>query len=84
MEVGTNYPLMKASKSSFTLCFWVVHILAANIARNFATASGTTAISLEIELLHEFREIVGVGVQVIAVPWLARAAMTAAIVAMQR
>jgi hypothetical protein len=34
---------------------------------------------LQLELLDEFREIVGIGVEIVAVPRLARAAMAAAI-----
>ena len=55
--------------------------VAADIAGDLAAAGRVADVDgvLEVELLDQFREIVGVGVHVVAVPRLARAAMAAAI-----
>ena len=53
----------------------------ADIAGNFAAACGMADMDgvLEIELLHELREVVGVGVHVVAGPRLARTPVAAAV-----
>ena len=52
-----------------------------DITRDLAAAYGMADMNgiLEIELFDQLRQVVGVGVQVIAVPGLARAAMAATI-----
>jgi CheY-like chemotaxis protein len=52
-----------------------------DIASNFSAARGMTDMDgiLEIELLNEFREVVGVGVHVVAGPRLARTSVAAAV-----
>jgi hypothetical protein len=56
--------------------------VARNVARNFPATGGMTDMDrvLEVQLLNELGEIVRLGVHVVAVPWLARASVTAAIV----
>ena len=55
--------------------------MAADIAGDFAAAGGVADVDriLEVELLDQLREIVGVGVHVVAVPRLARTAVAAAV-----
>ena len=55
--------------------------MAANIASNFAAARGMADMDgvIQVERLDERRKIVGVRVQVVAVPRLARAAMAASV-----
>jgi len=56
--------------------------MAADVSRHF-TAAGRVSDEdgiFEIELLDERRQVVGVGVHVVAVPWLARAAVSATVV----
>jgi hypothetical protein len=52
--------------------------VAADVACDFAAASGVANVDrvLQVELFDERREVVGVGVHFIAIPWLARSAVT--------
>jgi hypothetical protein len=56
--------------------------VAADVARHLAAAGGVADVDrvLQVELADELGEVVGVGVEVVAVPGLARAAVAAAIV----
>src|SRR5581483_7168099 len=56
--------------------------VAADVAGDLAAAGGMADVDRvrQVELLHELRQVIGVGIKVVAVPWLARAAVTAAIV----
>src|SRR6266403_2028852 len=56
--------------------------LATDIAGNFAAAGGMADMNSvsQIELLHELREVIGIGVHVVAVPGLARTAVAATVV----
>jgi hypothetical protein len=53
-----------------------------NVARHFAAARGVAYVDgvLQIEFLHQGRQIVGVSVHVVAIPGLAGTAVAAAIV----
>src|SRR5262245_46599058 len=55
--------------------------MAADVTGNFAAPGRVSDVDrvLEVECLDEFGKVVGVGVKVIAVPWLTRSAMSAAI-----
>ena len=55
--------------------------MAANIAGDFAAARGVADVDrvLQVEFFDQRREVVGVGVHVVAVPGLARTAMAAAV-----
>ena len=56
--------------------------VAADVAGDLAAAGGVADVDgvLQVELFDELGEIVGIGVQVVAVPGLAGAAVTAAVV----
>ena len=56
--------------------------VAADVAGDFAAAGGVADVDrvLQVERFDERREVVGVGVHVVAVPGLARAAVAAAVV----
>ena len=56
--------------------------VAADVAGDFSAAGGVTHVDCvaQIERLGERREIVGVGIHLIAVPWLAGSTVTAAVV----
>ena len=55
--------------------------MAADVAGDFAAAGGVADVDrvLQVERFDERREVVGVGVHVVAVPGLARAAVAAAV-----
>ena len=56
--------------------------MAADVAGDFSAAGGVTHVDCvaQIQRLGERREIVGVGIHLIAVPWLAGSTVTAAVV----
>jgi hypothetical protein len=55
--------------------------VAANVAGDFAAVGGVADMDrvFEIEFLHELREVVGIGVHVVAAPRLARTAVAATV-----
>jgi hypothetical protein len=58
-----------------------VRAVAPDVAGNFAAASGVADMDrvFQIEFLHELREVIGIGVHVVAAPGLARTAVAAAV-----
>ena len=56
--------------------------MARDVAGDFTATGGMADVNrvFEVERVDQRREVVGVGVHVIAVPWLARAAVAAAVV----